>query len=598
MAPTNGVRERKKASKSANSTIPTEKVPSAPQVSPEPEADDQPPQGGKFSTFRQRLRYLIWSCFGLSLILYIGQRFGYASVKQNSRPARPNDLAGWEPHFPPPDQVVTTADVEKRDAVVRAFKEAWVAYETDAFGSDEYHPISHTGSNLSTDGGVGYMIVDALDTLVMMGLDEEYKRARTWIEKDLSWDRGGGVNLFEVTIRVLGGLLSSYALTFDPLYLTRAEELANRLLPAFSTPYGIPLTSIDLKAGKGIPDAGNSGLSGTAEATTLQLEFKYLAELTGDEEWWRVAEKVMGVVKKALRSHVVPIFISPETGEFYISEVRLGSRGDSYYEYLLKQYLQTDRSEPIYRQMYDDAMTEIDQFLIHRTVKSNLTFTAEMHPYRTPTGELSWRLAAKQDHLACFLAGSLMLGVTEGQGPVPPDASSWTEEDKRDWRNGEELLKTCMATHDTITGLAPEIAMFHDASSPMAKRKDWYIKHNKDGSAILDGRYILRPETIESLFLAFRLTGDIKYRAWGWQIFQAIQRHCKLPSGAYAAVKNVETLPVQWEDRMETFMMSETLKYLFLLFSDASVCPLDQWVFNTEAHPLPVFSPSFSTAVV
>ncbi|KDN37775.1 hypothetical protein RSAG8_09930, partial [Rhizoctonia solani AG-8 WAC10335] len=59
---------------------------------------------------------------------------------------------------------------------------------------------------------------------------------------------------------------------------------------------------------------------------------------------------------------------------------------------------------------------------------------------------------------------------------------------------------------------------------------------------------------------------------------------------------NVDKLPVRWEDKQETFLLSETLKYLFLLFSDSTVLPLDEVVFNTEAHPFPVFTPSLRTA--
>jgi hypothetical protein len=142
---------------------------------------------------------------------------------------------------------------------------------------------------------------------------------------------------------------------------------------------------------------------------------------------------------------------------------------------------------------------------------------------------------------------------------------------------------------------------------------DWYIKGPSFGGSVpLDARYILRPETVESLFIAWRLTKDARYRRYGWNIFQAIEKHCKIETGGYASVLNVDALPVEHEDKMETFMMSETLKYLFLLFSDDDVLPLDQYVFNTEvsvqillfwdrrlmlaqAHPLPIFNPSFST---
>jgi hypothetical protein len=64
-----------------------------------------------------------------------------------------------------------------------------------------------------------------------------------------------------------------------------------------------------------------------------------------------------------------------------------------------------------------------------------------------------------------------------------------------------------------------------------------------------------RPETVESLFLAYRLTGEQKYRDYGWTIFQAFREHCRLPGGGYAGIANVDHLPVQHEDKMETFWL-------------------------------------------
>lgn len=70
-----------------------------------------------------------------------------------------------------------------------------------------------------------------------------------------------------------------------------------------------------------------------------------------------------------------------------------------------------------------------------------------------------------------------------------------------------------------------------------------------------DARYILRPETVESLFIAYRLTGDDKYRRYGWKIFQAIENHCKVSTGGYASILNVDQVPAEFEDKMETFLM-------------------------------------------
>jgi len=126
---------------------------------------------------------------------------------------------------------------------------------------------------------------------------------------------------------------------------------------------------------------------------------------------------------------------------------------------------------------------------------------------------------------------------------------------------------------------------------------DWYIK----GAAVgefppYDARYMLRPETIESLFIAYRLTGDQRYRDHGWRIFQAIEKHCRVEAGGYATIINVDENPSRQEDKMETFFLSETLKYLYLLFESSDVIPLDRYVLNTEAHPLPIFTPNTRTA--
>ncbi|KAJ6608871.1 glycoside hydrolase [Mycena sp. CBHHK59/15] len=124
------------------------------------------------------------------------------------------------------------------------------------------------------------------------------------------------------------------------------------MLPAFDTPSGIPLSSVDLAKRVGIADAWNAAVISTAEATTLQLEYRYLAQLTQNSTYWHKAEKVMSVVNAVrLPSNLAPISMNVNDGSFSQSEIRLGSRGDSYYEYLLKQYLQTTQTEPVYKKI-------------------------------------------------------------------------------------------------------------------------------------------------------------------------------------------------------------------------------------------------------
>ncbi|KAL0575769.1 mannosyl-oligosaccharide alpha-1,2-mannosidase [Marasmius crinis-equi] len=480
------------------------------------------------------------------------------------------------------------ADVEKRDAVVAAFKHAWRAYERDAMGDDEYHPISRKGTNLTKAGGIGYTVIDSIDTMLLMGLEDDYKRARYWVENKLSFEQDADFSTFEAPYHLSGK---------DKLYLDKAVDLADRILPAFNTPVGLPYPSVNLAKRVGVPDSDLPQLVSTAEVSTLQLEFRYLSELTENEEYWDKAENVMHVIKAGRMPHgLASIYLHVQSGKFVPSAIRLGSRGDSYYEYLLKQYLQTNQTEAGYKDMYDEAMTAVHDNLIQKSPYARLTYTAELIPEQTPTGELQWRLTPKQDHLVCFFGGSLMLGATitgasVSKVAVPPGPKELTANGKRDWDDGVELVKTCMATHDTATGLSPEIVYFRVPNDNMDEigygltPSDWYIKGARRGEfPPYDARYILRPETVESLFLAFRLTGDQKYRKWGWDIFQSIEKHCRVKTGGYASIINVDESPSRMEDKMETFLMSETLKYLYLLFADADVLPLDKYVLNTEVY--------------
>lgn len=565
----------------------------------------------------------------------------------------------WKPspslpfHVPPreqSDKPIRSADPAKRDAVKAALMSSWAAYVGDAFGADEYHPVSHTGSNLSSEGGIGYTIVDVLDTLLLVKEQTEYRRARDWVKANLagglkSWERRGRYNVFETTIRTLGGLLSAHALcSAEPsnidgiqspfarlcdagdseMYLEAASHLSNQLRPAYDTPTGVPHREVDFYSGEAFADADENGAASLAEATTVQLELKYLSFRSEDPGLWKVAERPMQAVRTATKSGsqdgLLPILLSPDSGKFHLSPIRLGSRGDSYYEYLIKQYVQTNRSEAVYRDMWDRSISGVKKHLVKQSTASvpPYLYTAEIIP-RMQRGQQrpAFQLLPKQDHLVCFLPGALMLGAHEYGAPT----LGWPELDaaskkqgkptvrEEDWTVGYELLRGCMATYlDTSTGLSPEIAHWRTTIDKEHKEEDWYIKQAAPQSAsqhqkpvpLIDARNILRPETVESLFVAFRLTGDPIYRQWGWQIFQAFEKHCRLKNGAYAGIKDVDPddlAMVEHEDKMETFWLSETLKYLYLLFDDQSVLPLSEWVFNTEAHPLPVFAPTQKTGV-
>jgi mannosyl-oligosaccharide alpha-1,2-mannosidase len=189
--------------------------------------------------------------------------------------------------------------------------------------------------------GVGWIIVDSLDTMMIMNLTSRLASARRWVWRHLDYNQDQDVNTFETTIRMLGGLLSAHYLSTkfpaassrrDSIYLNKAIALADRLLGAYNSQSGVPYASIQLDTGQGIRSNDIMGASSTAEAATLQIEMKYLSNLTGNATYWRKAEHVMEVIdNNRAQDGLVPIFIDPESGTFNDREIRMGSRGDSYY---------------------------------------------------------------------------------------------------------------------------------------------------------------------------------------------------------------------------------------------------------------------------
>lgn len=210
----------------------------------------------------------------------------------------------------------------RQQGVRNAFIHAWSGYKSYAMGHDELMPLSQRG--VDGLGGLGATVVDALDTAMIMGIDEIVSEAGSWIEKHLPEriNEKGQVNLFETTIRVLGGLLSAYHLSGgqegknlahkgpEPVvYLENARNLADRLLTAFtSSPTAIPFSDVILRDNTAHP--APDGLSSTSEVSTLQLEFNYLSSLTGDPKYSTESMKVLEHLKTLPKVEgLVPIYI-------------------------------------------------------------------------------------------------------------------------------------------------------------------------------------------------------------------------------------------------------------------------------------------------
>jgi hypothetical protein len=433
--------------------------------------------------------------------------------------------------------------------------------------------------------GMGWIIVDALDTMMIMNLTSRLSHAREWMTKSLSYEQDQEVNTFETTIRMLGGLLSAHYLSTEfpdmapltdddegsvgeDLYLEKAKDLADRILGAFESPSGVPYASVNLMTFRGIPSHDDGGASSTAEAATLQLEFKYLSKLTGEADYWHKVEKVMQVIDdNGMEDGLLPIYIYAHNGNFRGSNIRLGSRGDSYYEYLIKQYLQTSGEEPIYEEMWNEALAGVRKHLITYSKPSQFTVLAER-----PEG-LHKPLSAKMDHLVCFMGGTVALGATGGT----PEAEarklpSWTSKKDEEMQLARELTQTCWAMYKVMaTGLAPEIAHFNVENPPLPPsaphqapitldesedaewRADFVIKGN-------DVHNLQRPETVESLFYMWRITGDIKYRDWGWEMFKSFMNYTAVEEGAgFTSLSNANIIPPVQKDNMESFWLVSSL---------------------------------------
>ncbi|XP_044120389.1 endoplasmic reticulum mannosyl-oligosaccharide 1,2-alpha-mannosidase-like isoform X1 [Neovison vison] len=439
---------------------------------------------------------------------------------------------------------------ERQRAVIDAFRHAWAGYRKFAWGHDELKPVSRSFSEWF---GLGLTLIDALDTMWILGLKKEFEEARKWVSKKLRFQKDVDVNLFESTIRILGGLLSAYHLSGDDLFLKKA------------TPSKIPYSDVNIGTGAAHPPRWTSD-STVAEVTSIQLEFRELSRLTGNKKFQEAAEEVTRRVHSlpGKKDGLVPMFIDTHSGRFTHPGVfTLGARADSYYEYLLKQWVQGGKQEPQLLEDYLEAIEGIRRHLLRRSEPGKLAFVGEL---------AHGRFSAKMDHLVCFLPGTLALGAHHG---LPADHMALAR----------ALMDTCYQMNRQMeTGLSPEIVHFN--LYPQNDRKDVQVKP-------ADRHNLLRPETVESLFYLHRLTGDPKYQDWGWEILQSFNAYTRVPSGGYSSISNVQDpLNPQPRDKMESFFLGETLKYLYLLFSDdPSLLSLDAYVFNTEAHPLPIWAP-------
>jgi mannosyl-oligosaccharide alpha-1,2-mannosidase len=243
---------------------------------------------------------------------------------------------------------------------------------------------------------------------------------------------------------------------------------------------------------------------------------------------------------------------SNASGTDYVS---LGAFGDSFYEYLLKSYLQ-DVKDSRALKMYIDTMKGVEKKLLQISKESHMMYLASIN-YGSVEHEMT--------HLACFAGGLFALGSTVLDSP----------EREHHLQIGKNLTNTCHESYvRSPTGLGPESFSFASGAEAVA-------------SKYREKFYILRPEVVESYFVLYRLTKDPKYREWAWQVVESLNKHCRVDTG-FVGIKNVYDLNSEKDDVQQSFVFAELFKYLYLIFCPDEVIDLKKWVFNTEGHPLPV----------
>jgi len=319
----------------------------------------------------------------------------------------------------------------RRVAVRNAMKHAWNGYKKHAWGYDEVKPQS--GGSQNNWGGMGTTLVDSLDTLWLMDMKEEFWEARDWVRDHLNNDIPRKVSVFETTIRSLGGLLSAYDWSGDNAFLEKARDLGDRLFHAFKTSDGIPDGQVNLHDHSISTASWLAHKKVLAEVGTLQVEFRYLSKVTGNEEYATKSEAVFEKLKQIQREDgLYPYYLTHGNKNgipgFGNNSIKFGANGDSFYEYMLKIWLQGGKQEDMYREMYDKAMDGVHDKLLFKTEEKGLTYIAELD---------GQKVHRKMDHLVCFLAGSLALGAyTHPEGVQSPKA-------QRDLKTGKALAYTC-----------------------------------------------------------------------------------------------------------------------------------------------------------
>eukprot|EP00041_Stephanoeca_diplocostata_P028006 m.782188 g.782188 ORF g.782188 m.782188 type:complete len:983 (-) comp23289_c0_seq8:5021-7969(-) len=425
--------------------------------------------------------------------------------------------------------------------VKRMFYHGYDSYLRYAFPKDELCPLTCSGKE--TWGAYALTLVDALDTLYILGNTTEFRRAVVEVTRNVDFAIDRNVSVFETNIRIVGGLLSAHEFAslpdandssapwYDGKLLDMAIDIGQRLLPAFNTPTGIPYGTVNLL--HGVPP-GETTITSLAGAGTYLIEFGMLSRLTGDPVYEKVARGAMrGLWARRSALGLVGNHIDVWSGTWKYLDSGIGPNQDSFYEYLLKAYILFGDFEYLY--MFEDFYRTIAKYM------KKQDWYVDVH------------MTSGQVSLPWFTSlGAFWPGLQVLYGDVM-SASKTMHTFQNVWRQ---------------FGFVPEVLNLQTGA----------IVNRLHG-------YFLRPEMIESTMYLYQATRDPVWTAIGLEHMTSIEVSTWTPCG-YAIVRNVSTHELA--DRMESFYLSETLKYMYLLFDTANPLHHGEFVFSTEGHPFRV----------
>ncbi len=428
---------------------------------------------------------------------------------------------------PGDDWAALAADVKAE------FKWAWDHYVDRAWGRDEINPVSGTSQSFFIEGhDLGLSLVEALDTLWLMELDEEFQRGVDWVKTSLDFDVDAFAQTFETNIRLVGGLLSAHLASGDPVLLEKARDLADRLMKAFeASPHGLPYRYVNLRTGA-VRDPGTN----LAEIGTYAAEFGVLGQLTGDDRYYAAAKRAM---KHALdrRSDLglMAANIHAETGAFTSRNASIDVYADSFYEYLWDSWeLFGDR------EMKGWAEECLAAMVAHQGKRYRGELWFPMVDYET--GEAA---GTSQTVLGGYLAG--LLGQAGFKAEGDDFLASYTAMQERYTIIPESIDVTTGRPRGVRTGLRPEFA-----------------------------------DACLNLWLGDR---DDRYRALTAVHYRNMKATSKAAYG-YTSLADITTRPMTQGDNCPGYWWSEQMKYYWLLFAQPRRVDFDRLVLSTEANVL------------